>query len=138
MWTTLWAYETLRLYEGVPKHIATAIFLLHTEVLGLNAWLLSVGVLGVSPHYIYNWPQQTVQHILTFCPNIAGLWDRFRHEAYTEDMDATLYTPWGAQAAARLLVNSELMAQFRVAKEVKSEDRRGYQPLPGLETWSEC
>jgi hypothetical protein len=134
-WTTPWATETLKLYEGAPKHIATAILLLRTEVIGLNAWLSAVRVPGVSPRCACDWPEQTVRHVLMFCPNTALLRDRFRREARTMSLGTALSTPYGAQAAARLLVDSGLMAQFQVAKEVEAEDTRDYRPLPGLQTW---
>jgi hypothetical protein len=50
-------------------------------------------------------------------------------------LGTALSTPYGAQAAARLLVDSGLMAQFQVAKEIEAEDTRDYRPLPGLQTW---
>jgi hypothetical protein len=59
------------LYDGLLKHEATALFLLRTEVLGLNAWLASVGVPGIDKRCSCGWPAQTVRHILLFCPNHA-------------------------------------------------------------------
>jgi len=39
-----WDMKMLLLYKKLPKHQATALFLLCTEVLGLNSWLASIGV----------------------------------------------------------------------------------------------
>jgi len=37
-WAGPWAERSGQLYEGLPKHLATALMLLHTKVLALNAW----------------------------------------------------------------------------------------------------
>jgi hypothetical protein len=47
---TIWNTPSpLKLYDNLPKHCATALMLLRTEVIGLNAWLASVGVLDILP-----------------------------------------------------------------------------------------
>ena len=51
----------LYLYDNITKAEATALFLLRSEVLGLNCWLASVGVQGVLPHYVCGWRAQTVK-----------------------------------------------------------------------------
>ncbi|TQS36486.1 hypothetical protein Golomagni_03064 [Golovinomyces magnicellulatus] len=38
-WKTPWTQSTLKLYNGLKKHEATALILLRSEVIGLNAWL---------------------------------------------------------------------------------------------------
>ena len=55
VWKTEWRDIPLYLYNNMMKAEATALFLLRTEVLGLNCWLASVGVQGVLPYYIYGW-----------------------------------------------------------------------------------
>src|SRR5436190_8721608 len=44
MWHNPWDMKMLLLYKKLPKHQATALFLLCTEVLGLDSWLASIGV----------------------------------------------------------------------------------------------
>ena len=46
-WSTPRQYDPSTLYEGMPKHQDTALMLLRTEVIGLNAWLVSVRVPGI-------------------------------------------------------------------------------------------
>jgi hypothetical protein len=43
-WSTPWPQDLRRLYAGLSKAEATALFLLRTEVLGLNAWLTVIQV----------------------------------------------------------------------------------------------
>jgi len=64
MWKTPWGKPTILLYKGLIKAEAIALFLLRTEVIGLNAWLVSVGVLAVLLRCEYGWIRQTVHHVL--------------------------------------------------------------------------
>jgi hypothetical protein len=43
-WQSPWPFQTIKLYEDLQKHEATALFLLRTEVIGLNVWLFFVNV----------------------------------------------------------------------------------------------
>jgi len=58
-WKTPWKKGTLELYSGLPKHQATALFLLRTEVIGLNAWLASIRVPGIRSECGCGWRAQT-------------------------------------------------------------------------------
>ena len=55
------------LYKGQTKAESTAVFLLRTEILGLNAWLVSIHVPNTIPYYTYGWPTQSVRYIILFC-----------------------------------------------------------------------
>lgn len=46
-----------------------------------------------------------------------------------------LSVPAGGKAAARCLIASELIDQFRTAQEISTENLDGYGPLPGLDQW---
>src|SRR5438477_8450364 len=67
-WQTPWTTPMISLYEGLSKAEATALFLMRTEVLGLNAWLASVQVPDILPRCPYGWNAQTVRHVLMQCP----------------------------------------------------------------------
>ena len=71
-WKTPWKKETLELYSDLPKHQATALFLLRTEVIGLNAWLASIRVPGIRPECGCGWRAQTVEHVLAMCPKYSN------------------------------------------------------------------
>ena len=49
-WKEGWLSMPTRIYDGVRKHVATAIFLPRSEVLGLRAWLSVIGV----PDRVFN------------------------------------------------------------------------------------
>jgi len=67
-WKAEWTQAVHQLYDGLCKHEAKALFILRTEVLGLNDWLASIGVTDVDKRCGCGWPSQTVRHILLFCP----------------------------------------------------------------------
>ncbi|KAF1992035.1 hypothetical protein K402DRAFT_416520 [Aulographum hederae CBS 113979] len=46
-WRTKWEQTPLAFYVGLPKHAATALFLLRSEIMGLNGWLARIGVPGI-------------------------------------------------------------------------------------------
>jgi hypothetical protein len=48
-WATPWSVQAIDFYNGLSKPVATALFLLRTEVLGVQAWLAAVGVPGIIP-----------------------------------------------------------------------------------------
>ena len=80
------------------KAKATALFLLCTEVLGLNCWLVSVGVQRVLPYCVYGWRAQTVKHFI-FCGhyNSRGLVSL----TGTEDLRVMLSHPIKEEVVAR-------------------------------------
>lgn len=131
-WHTPWATPVAQLYHGLTKAEATALFLLRTEIIGLNGWLASVGVPEVLPRCTCGWPVQTVQHILLHCPS-------YNRTSLTRAGDETAVTmlsePRRAQAAARWFIAQGILPQFRVAQEVDSEDLRAQVPIPSLQEW---
>jgi len=66
-WNTDWKQSVHQLYDDLNKHKATALFLLCTEVLSLNVWLISVSVLNIDKQCTCEWSAQTIQHVLLFC-----------------------------------------------------------------------
>src|SRR3954452_21201433 len=76
----------ISLYEGLSKAEATALFLMRTEVLGLNAWLASVQVPDILPRCPCGWNAQTVRHVLIHCPllNRTDLITQTQSESLTE------------------------------------------------------
>jgi len=134
-WKTPWETRPTSLYKGLPKHQATALFLLRTEVIGLNAWLSSVGVPGTVPRCLCGWHAQTVRHILLHCPQHATARPSLIREAGTEDLQAMLTRPASAKAAARWFIRTGLLQQFQVAANIESEDLAQYHPLEEPEEW---
>lgn len=102
-WGAAWKQPVHQLYEGLPKHEATALSLLRTEVLGFNAWLAAVGVPGIDKRCTCGWPAQTVRHVLLFCPVHTGSRALFFQRAGVADLQSALSTPASAHQAARCL-----------------------------------
>jgi len=77
------------------------LFLLHTEVLGLNAWLASVEVPGIDKHCTCEWPVQTVHHILLFCSNHTNFHALYFQRAGLTDLHGALFMVASAHQAAK-------------------------------------
>lgn len=135
-WKTAWTLPAHQLYEGLHKHEATAIFLLRTEVLGLNAWLASVGVPGVDKRCPCGWPAQTVRHVLLFCPIHADLRALYFQRAGLVDLHTALSTATSARQAARWLIASGLLGYLGLAQEIAQENTTEYDGLPHLDDWT--
>jgi hypothetical protein len=62
-------FQPLQLYDDKPKHLATAIMLLRTEIIGLRAWLAKIGVSNIDPTCTCGHSRQTLTHVMAFCPD---------------------------------------------------------------------
>ena len=118
-WKTAWTLPAHQLYEGLHKHEATALFLLRTEVLGLNAWLASVGVPGVDKR----------------CPhtNSRAL---YLQRTGLADLHRALSMSVSAHQAAWWLAASGLLGQFSLAQDITQENTSGYGSLTHLDDWT--
>jgi hypothetical protein len=127
--------QILPLYENLIKAEATALFLLRTEVLGLNAWLASVHVPEVLPQCPCGWSEQTVQHIFSMCSRH----DRTRLIQDTQDLPLTdiLSQPGTARIAVRWFLQQDLLPQFRLAQALSKEDTQDYSPFPRISQWTD-
>jgi hypothetical protein len=135
-WCSPWDAKTLPLYEGLTKHQATALFLLRTEVLGLNAWLASIQVPDILPRCPCGWQAQTVRHILLHCPNYASERPRLIAQTRTENLREMLSKPESAKAAAKWFVRQGVLEQFNTAREIEAEDAAQYVPFQELDSWT--
>ena len=130
---TPWERAPLTLYEGLSKHHATALMLLRTEVIGLNAWLAKIGVPDVWPACDCGWQAQTVKHVLYFCPKYRRQREGLLIELGTEDLCEALSHVRSAQLAARWIVQQGVLAQFRAAFEDEQETLERFEPFRPLE-----
>ena len=133
IWKTSWETSTLSLYEGLTKPEATALFLLRTEVIGLNAWLAAIGVPGILPRCPCGWANQIVHHILLWCPQLSRR--DLIVQCRSERVEEILGRKRSAQAAARWLIEAGILSQFQTAREISKEDTTGYRSCPQLEKW---
>ncbi|RKF57519.1 hypothetical protein GcC1_188052 [Golovinomyces cichoracearum] len=120
-WKTPWTHSTLKLYKGLKKHEATALMLLRSVIIGLNAWLSSIKIPNISPACTCGEPFQTVKHILFFCPEHQTLRDQMLAKAGTTSFEKVLQTPKGCRAASRMLIATDRLTQFAVANQISIE-----------------
>ena len=132
-WLTPWEQEPRMLYAGLSKAEATALFLMRTEVIGLNAWLAAARVPDMQPACPCGWIAQTVRPVLLHCP---------RHDRVglllscgTERLEEILGRPDCAKHAARWWLRSGVMEQFRVAIEIEEEDIANFRAFEEEERW---
>ena len=106
---------------------------MRTEVIGLNAWLASVQVPGISAGCPCGWSQLTVRHIVLHCPRYQR--QTLLERCGTERLDEILSKPESATHAARWLVATGALEQFRVARDIAEEDLSAYRPLSVGDGW---
>jgi hypothetical protein len=123
------------LYSNEPKHQATALFLLRTEVIGLNAWLASIHVPNITPECGCGWQAQTVEHVLTTCPLYSDSRAELIRRINCEEGRKMLARPESAQAVARWFVQQGILGHLNTAREVEEEveDHTPFQPLEEAE-----
>jgi hypothetical protein len=107
--------------------------LLRTEVIGLNAWLTSVGVPDVLPRCDCGWQAQTVRHVLLHCPKYEEQRVDLITDTGSEDLQAILTRASSARAAARWFVRCGILEQFRTAHGIDMENIAEYAPFRVLE-----
>jgi hypothetical protein len=129
-WRTPWSAQPLTLYDGLTKAESTALFLLRTEVIGLRAWLYEIGVPDILPRCPCAYPAETVRHVLLECNRYPR--EDLLQSAGTEDKEKMLSQRKGAHAAARWLVESGALQQFKIAKEIDKIDLSRRRALPRL------
>ena len=133
-WQTPWSQDTLKLYSDLPKHQATALFLLRTEVIGLRSWLASVCVPGITPECdACNWHEQTVRHVLMMCPKYTDARSLLISRTSSEELEQILSRPDTAQTAARWLVQQGILKQFETARQIEEEDTTDHIPFQPLD-----
>ena len=132
-WTTPWKQDRRILYAGLSKAEATALFLMRTEVIGLNAWLAAAQVPDTHPSCPCGWHTQTVRHIVLHCPIYERL--ELLQRCGSERLDEILSRPASAAYAARWLVKSGALAQFRLSNEISEEDISLFTPFEDSEQW---
>ena len=126
-WMTEWSVCRKKLYKGLERHEATALFLLRSQVLGVREWLYRIGVPNVTPECPCRWHAQTVQHLLIHCPRMPTATLRQRVES--GDIHIMLNTPGKAQITARWFIGTGLLSQFEVARQIDDENPQSYGQL---------
>jgi len=109
--------RSVRMRDGLQKAESTLAIHIRTERIGLNAYLHSRNVPGTnSPRCDCGWSHQTAKHILMHCPNWTHLRSNMLRDAGFTDYRVIVATTKGLKAAARMMMETELLEQFRVAR----------------------
>ena len=132
-WTTPWKYDCRKLYAGLSKAEATALFLMRTEVIGLNAWLASVQVPGIQALCPCGEAAQTVRHVVLHCTRHER--QRLLEHCGTERLDEILSRPASAAHAARWLIATRVLEQFKVVREMAEEETELFAPFENSDDW---
>jgi hypothetical protein len=132
-WQSHWEEDPRKLYAGLTKAESTALFLMRTEIIGLNEWLASVKVQGIPRGCPCGSPTQTVRHILIYCPRYERT--DLILKCQTERLEELIGRAECAKHAARWLVQSGVMEQFRVAAQIDYGDTSGYKKLDDVRDW---
>ena len=109
------------------KHKAIVLFLLHLEVIGLQAWLAIVKVPGVTILYIYEVGAQTVRHYMLYYPKYNR--DRLLSETGTLYLEEMLSQVSCTRPTAQWLIRSGALPQFQTAYQAIEEDKALWHPL---------
>jgi hypothetical protein len=129
-WRALWQQNTLELYSDLPKHQATALFLLRTEVIGLNSWLAAIRVPDIRPGCGCGWRSQTVTHVLTMCPLYSGARTELIRNIGSESIIQLLAKPGKAQAIAKWFTQQGILGQFNLANEIEEGEAEEGEKTP--------
>ena len=128
-WLDDWTEQPLQLYNDLPKHEATALFLLRTEVLGLNDWLARIGVPGVTPMCPCGTGKHTIRHLLAFCPEQVQPRANLLLRTGTTELREILTNKKMVKATAQWLLKTNTLEQFRIAKEIAYEKIGDWAPF---------
>ena|SRR5947209_1139203 len=100
--------------------------------MGLKAWLAKIGVPDASPECTCGGPRQTLQHVLAFCPDQTEARLKLIRRAGTTRIDRLLSEKETAATAGRWLLDTGLLDQFRVAREIEETDTGGWTPFDAV------
>lgn len=123
------------LHRGLQKAESTLATLIRTEHIGLNDYLARRKVPDCpSPLCECGWQQQTVKHIVLFCPRYARDRDKMIQEAQTSDLAIMLSIEHGIRAVTRWFLRQDILTQFSEARKILEKDARAPQRQRGRRT----
>ena len=99
----------LQLYKNVSKPMCSLITQIHTEKIGLNAFLTEHRVLRYLAQCPCRWRRQTAKHIICFCPQYTEEHNELFHLTGTSNYSQIIIIPQGTKAAANWLQQRGLL-----------------------------
>jgi hypothetical protein len=114
------------LHARLSKAQSTIATLIRTENIGLADYLYRKQIPGYdSPTCSCEWQRQTPKHVLLFCPKWEDRRQALIADAKTEDYTLITTTATGLWAATRWFLQTGILGQFNIAKEMQEEDEDG-------------
>jgi hypothetical protein len=105
----------LRLHDNLRKAESSVATQLRTEKIGFNAFLARQKVPNVAPGCSCGHPNQTVKHVLLFCPDLDRTGDQF---GPSSDLSSILSNANSLKKAIGWLMRQNILPQFRLAGEL--------------------
>jgi len=103
------------LHENLYKAESSLATQLRTEKIGFNAFLAQLRVPNVSSDCTCGHPDQTVKHVVLFCPDI----DRSNENlSPSSDLNSILTNAASLRKAVRWLIGLNILPQFHLAREL--------------------
>ena len=103
------------LHENLYKAESSLATQLRTEKIGFNAFLAQLRVPNVSSDCTCGHPDQTVKHVVLFCPDI----DRSNENlSPSSDLNSILTNAASLRIAVRWLIGLNILPQFHLAREL--------------------
>ena len=120
-------------HSGLRKAESSMAIQLRSGKNGFNHFLHKMKVPGVhSARCSCGWAKQDAKHVLLYCPELSQQRPELLKEAGTHDVRTILTESKGIRAAARWMVKSGWLGQYRLAKEQLSRTKLplGIEPRP--------
>ena len=127
-WTTLQNLYVPRVYAALQYLESTIATLLYTKAISFNDFLYQVGVLDTRPQCLCEQEHQTLKHVVMFYSRLQGH-NYILVVASTIDYSTLLSTTKELHVVALQLIQTRVLAQFTIAKEIGEENRDSQRPL---------
>jgi hypothetical protein len=111
--------KDLHLHKGLRKAESSLATQLCTEKIGFNAFLARQRVPNVTPNCYCGYPNQSVKHIMLFCPDIDRL---YKHLGPLSDLKSILSNVNSLKKAVRWLISFNILSQFYLAQELMQDN----------------
>jgi hypothetical protein len=107
--------KDLYLHDNLYKAESSLATQLRTEKIGFNAFLARQRVPNVTPDCTCGYPNQTVKHVMLFCPDT----DRSNESlGHLSDLKSILTDAVSLRKAVRWLMGLNILPQFHLAREL--------------------
>ena len=109
--------KTMKMRDDLQKAESILATYIRTERIDLNAYLHSRNISGTnSSRCDCGWSHQTTKHVLMHCSDWSHLRSRMLQDADFSNYRIIIVTTKSLRAVAKMMMETELLEQFRVAR----------------------